>query len=88
MYPRGPAWLTVKLKVVDNSTQFVLKQYIEGIGLGYPRGICERVSFESSYGGIGVLVHTCGLEEFEIVNIFSVPRLLQMCIGKHGPWFP
>lgn len=45
-------------------------------------------SFESSYGGTRVLVHTCGPGEFQIVNIFSMPRFLQMCIGRDGPWFP
>lgn len=43
LYPKGPAWLTVKPKVLENSTQFISKQYIEGVGLGYPREICEGV---------------------------------------------
>lgn len=77
----------MKLKVVDISTQFVPKQCIEGIGLVYPRGVCERVIFGSSYGGIGVLAHSCGLGELGTVNIFSVFRFLQMCIGRDGFWF-
>lgn len=78
LYLRGPAWLTVKSKVLGNSAQFVPKQHIEGLGLGYPRGICEGVIFGPSYAGRGVLGHVCGLGVLRTINILPVPRFLWM----------
>lgn len=88
LYASVPAWLTARLKVLDNPTPFAPKQCIEGTGLRCPRKACEGVIFASSQGWIGVLgVLTCGFGELRTV-IIVVLRFTQMVYWQGWAFIP